>query len=52
VVHVTTDPQRPVEAQPDLAAQIERLRADPEFVARIDRIMEKDREILERLASE
>ena len=33
-----------------LAAEIERVRADDEFVARAKRLLERDREILERLA--
>ena len=33
-----------------LAAEIERVRADDDFVARAKRLLERDREILERLA--
>jgi len=33
-----------------LAAEIERVRADDDFVARAKRLLERDREILDRLA--
>jgi hypothetical protein len=33
-----------------LAAEIERVRTDPEFVALVDDLVEKNREILDRLA--
>lgn len=33
-----------------LAAEIERVRADDDFIARANRLLERDREILDRLA--
>jgi hypothetical protein len=33
-----------------LSAEIERVRADPDFTARAKQLLERDREILDRLA--
>jgi hypothetical protein len=33
-----------------LQAEIDRLRSDPEFVALVDRLIDEERDILERLA--
>jgi hypothetical protein len=35
-----------------LTAEIDRIRTDPEFVALVDRLIEADKEILDRLASQ
>ena len=44
-----TDEER---ADQDLAAAVERVRSDPEFMERLTRLIERDREILDRLAGD
>lgn len=45
-----TDPIEYDSNPTDLDAEIERVRKDPDFMARVKRLVERDREILDRLA--